>query len=363
MTSLLFAGDIIPPIEIENIYSEELLQLLAKKDFSMVNLESPLTTHNLPINKTGVSIKSHPEAVKHIKEGMFDAVCLSNNHIRDFGHQGVVDTIDICCQNGIQTVGAGTNVKEAQKPLHITLKGKKVCILNYSEKEFNIATDNSAGANPYSPITAYYDIEREKKQNDFVIVVYHGGLEYHHYPTPEIVQKFKYMVDLGAHAVISHHTHRYSGYMEYRGRPLLFGLGNFYAQTITNPHTGWLNGAIAKIKLGNGKVNFELIPISMDNDFRGVDITKDSQVILKHIDQISREIAKPNFLDQYWGIQYAKESKRIIALLKAKNRYHYQLLKRLPNLKGLSAYKQRVLLNMLRCDSHRERLIAILENF
>jgi len=184
---IIFTGDFIPPNKTDSqIYSDELLKLLKDKDFSITNLETPLTDSNVSITKTGRNFKRSPSSIKFIKEGHFDAVCLSNNHIRDYDDQGVVDTIDTCHKNNIKTVGAGKNLSEAKLPLHLNIKGKQISILNYSEKEFNIADNGKAGANPFDLIDAYNDVKREREKNDYVIVVYHGGLEYHHIPYPYI---------------------------------------------------------------------------------------------------------------------------------------------------------------------------------
>ncbi len=94
--NLLFAGDFIPPESSENIYSANLAKILENKDFSIVNLETPLTESRDKILKTGNNFQRSPDCISHIKDGHFDAVCLSNNHIRDYGTQGVMDTLEVC---------------------------------------------------------------------------------------------------------------------------------------------------------------------------------------------------------------------------------------------------------------------------
>lgn len=365
MITLLFAGDLVPPQAVNNIYSEELIQVLAEKDFSIVNLECPLTTHNAPISKTGNNFKRNPETIRHIKKGAFDAVCLSNNHILDYGHQGVMDTIDICNQNGIKTVGAGSNLKEAQKPLHIILKGKKICILNYSEREFNIATHSSGGANPYSDITVYYDIEREKRENDFVIVVYHGGLEYHHYPTPEIVQKFKYMIDVGAHAVISHHTHRYSGSIVYNDKPLLFGLGNFLLPAKNKVQKNWYQGILAKLTIENQRITHTIVPIMSSKDFSKINLLEKNEhkKILLKFRELSKSISDEVFLQDYWKNIYRLNERNVINRIKSHSYFEYKLRKHFLKIfkPKINNYKLNLTLNNLRCDSHRENMTRVLE--
>ncbi|MFW5804750.1 MAG: CapA family protein, partial [bacterium] len=139
--TLLFADNFSTQENTDNIYSDELKEVLRDKDYSIVNLETPLTNGNQPIEKLGNNFKRNPQTIKHIKDGFFDAVTLSNNHIRDYDDEGVLDTLKTCNDQNIQTVGAGKNINDAAKPLRLNIKGKKISILNYSEKEFNIASE------------------------------------------------------------------------------------------------------------------------------------------------------------------------------------------------------------------------------
>ncbi|MCB2219446.1 MAG: CapA family protein [Bacteroidetes bacterium] len=360
---LLFAGDFIPPETSDCIYSEELLQVLKDKDFSIVNLETPITTSNTKIEKTGNNFKRHPDTIKHINDGCFDAVALSNNHIRDYGDTGVLDTIEICKQNKINTVGAGKNIQDAQKPLRIQIKGIKISILNYSEREFNIADEKKAGANPYDTISSFYDIQKEKLENDHVIVVYHGGIEYQYYPTPEMVRKFKYMVDIGADAIVSHHTHRYSGSIIYKDKPIMFGLGNFISHTRSKVTKDWQVGVIARLSFFNKKIKSEFVPTIMNVSFNQIHLFECFYSILNEIESISENIENKEFFEKYWAKQDSLAKNGLYLFLKSNSRFNYRLKKYFPFVisNKLNSFKRKNLLNLVQCDSHRERLIRILK--
>jgi poly-gamma-glutamate capsule biosynthesis protein CapA/YwtB (metallophosphatase superfamily) len=365
MIKLLFAGDFMPPETSECIYSEELMQLLKDKDFSIVNLEAPLTNDNNPIKKTGNNFKSPPETIRHIKDGYFDAVALSNNHIRDYGDQGVIDTLRICSDNNIQTVGAGRNIAEAAKPLQLNIKGKTISILNYSEREFNIASDTHAGANPFDLIDAFHQVKSEKEENDIVIVVYHGGLEYMKYPTPQIVKTFKYLADVGADAVIGHHTHFYSGMIEHQGKPLIFSLGNFFAETSTkNPRPEMSIGLLANLCIDeDNKVSSSLTPMTQDTNNKIIDLLNEGQKteVLNDIRNISVVINNERELKNIWNLYYQEEQGRVTNILASDSKLEYRLRKRFPYLNKISSYKAAIVLNLMRCDSHRYKTIEILE--
>ena len=367
MLSILIGGDFVPQNgSPKNMFADPLLNQLKDKDFSIINLEVPLTICNRPILKTGNNFKAHTDMVKHIVNGYFDAVALSNNHIRDFGDEGVTDTLNICKESNIKTVGAGLNLFDAKKPLRVTLKGKNISFLNYSEHEFNIASKTHAGANPFNIIEAFNDINEEKKWNDYVIVIYHGGLEYHHLPSPEIVKLFKFLIESGADCVVSHHTHRYSGLIYHHNKPILFGLGNFLSSTKTKNTEGWLTGLVAKIRFENNNVIAEMIPTQMEPDFSAVSTMSElkNQIVLNHVSELSQIISNEKKLQEYWEQEYEKFQKQLINILRSDSRFEYRLRKNFPVLfkPGISRYKLLNVLNLVRCSSHRGRLINVLED-
>jgi len=365
-TTVLFTGDLIPASTSGNIYSEELLCVLEDKDFSIVNLEATLTRSEDRILKTGNNFKSSPESVQHIIRGKFDAVALSNNHIRDFGDQGVLDTLKTCKKHNILTVGAGKNIEAASEPLTVRIKGKKIVFLNYSEREFNIAGQDRPGANPFDVIDAFYQINAAKAGSDYVIVIYHGGVEYHHLPTPEIIKRFKFLVDAGADCVVSHHTHRCSGMIEYKKKPILFGLGNFLMPTKGKAFDSWRIGLVAKIEISDDGILPLFIPTIMSHDFNLVDILTgdERQKILNFIDDISKKINNDKSIQDYWRAVYSNNTERIMKIIKSDSLLEYRLRKRFPLLfnSEITKYKHLNILNLIRCDSHREMFINILED-
>ena len=365
MINLLFAGDFIPPKTSDSIYSDELKEVLKDKDFSIVNLETPLTESKIAIQKTGNNFKRSPTVIHHITDGFFDAVALSNNHIRDYGDEGVLDTLKVCEENSILTIGAGKNTREAAKPLRINIKGKKISILNYSEREFNVARENRAGANAFDLIDAFYQINAERRENDFVIVVYHGGLEYMKYPTPQIVKTFKYLIDQGADAVVAHHTHFYSGMIEYQRKPIIFSLGNFYAETSSkNPDRALSIGLLAKLSIDEKhNITTSLIPTLQNTNIRSVKIAEraNKTEILDDIKNITNTIRSEEELQKIWDCYYRKEKKRLINMLLCNSKLEYRIRKRLPFFNKMNAYKTAIILNLFRCDAHRYKSIEILE--
>ena len=232
--SILITGDFCPHKRIEQAFLKKEYKdvfngfeiITNDCDWAITNLECPLTLSNNSIEKTGPNLKAHPDCIEGIKFGGFNVVNLANNHIMDYGEQGLIDTINICEKNKIHYVGAGQNINKVSKPLYLTVKETKIAIVNFCENEWSIAGKNKAGANPLNPIINYYQIKEAKENSDFALVIVHGGNEQYKYPSPRMVETYRFFADCGANTVIGHHTHCPSGYERYNNVPIFYSLGN-----------------------------------------------------------------------------------------------------------------------------------------
>lgn len=108
--SLLY-GDVLPYIQ--------------KADISITNLESPLIDDGIPIPKNGPNLKSSIESVEALKFVGFYIVTLANNHMMDYGAEGLYSTISTCENNGIRCIGAEKNFIEASKICYFEKKAKR----------------------------------------------------------------------------------------------------------------------------------------------------------------------------------------------------------------------------------------------
>lgn len=103
-------------------------------------------------------------------------------------------------------------------------------------------------------------------------MVYHGGVEYVKYPAPYFVKEFKLMIDAGADAVVSHHTHRYSGILNYNGGVLVFGLGNFYSPTsVKHQPKEWYRGIVLKLEVNRNEISSNFFLIELDDQTNKVE--------------------------------------------------------------------------------------------
>lgn len=370
--NLFFAGDFCPIGRNESEFTkghfksiDSIKNIIDEADYSIVNLEAPLTTSDNRINKSGPNIKALPKTIEALKYLDINLVTLANNHILDYGQEGIFDTLKICADSDIETIGAGKDINEAKKSKNIILKDKRIGILNFAENEFCAAAKNSAGANPVNDIANYYDIIEAKKNNDFVIVIAHGGREHYQLPTPKQRQRFRFYADSGADLIIGHHTHCFSGYEIYNDTPIFYSLGNFIFDYKKKYQKGkWTEGYAVSVKLSD-TINFEIIPFKQG---RTEDVSlqlmdeKEKKIFFEKITQLNEIITDDYKFSQEWDNYLTTQSLNYLTMLTVQNKYIRAAVnkKLLPNIKTHSKEHLLLLLNLLRCETHNEIMSGVL---
>lgn len=234
---ILVAGDLLPSENnftlfeegnAEALFGKEVCRLFAESDFSIANLEGPLTDSVSRQKKDGPVVKAPKATIAGIKELGITAVALANNHITDYLQPGIEDTIVTLKDAGIRYLGiAPSESSSAPVNSHISFGGCRVCVYNVSETFFNRPTKEMDGANVYDEWIVLNEVKELKQSHDFLFVIYHGGAEYLPYPTPQTRTRFHRMADCGADFITSQHTHCIGCEEWYHGSYLLYGQGNF----------------------------------------------------------------------------------------------------------------------------------------
>lgn len=369
MTKILITGDFCPNARVVDLLNEanyekifnDLIPLFNKSDYSIVNLECPvLIEEGKGIEKGGPSLKAKPIVIKVLKEVGVKMVTLANNHFYDFGNQGVVDTINKCKEYGVDIVGGGKNIKEAQKTFYKKINGKLFAFVNFCESEFSIATEINGGSSPLDPIQNYHQIIDAKSKADFVIVITHGGHENYQLPSPRMKKTFRFFVDAGASAVINHHTHCFSGYEIYKEAPIFYSLGNFCFDWKNKRNSIWNEGYLVSLIIKGENLSFEKHPIIQGDINPGVSLMNECEVLSfdKRIDELNRIIKCDNLLEIEYKKYIEKEERFVMTLFEPySNRYLSALRNRnlLPSF--LNRKKKIQMLNFILCESHRDKVI------
>ena len=208
--------------------SDDIIQICQESDIVIGNLESAITNTTDSI-RGKCCLKATRKAADFFENRYIDVVTLANNHIFDYGLKGYQDTIKFLEQNDIKHLGAGENIREAQKPLIISKKGFNLGFLNYSIDCFRTkrADGDSYGYSPLEESNVFSQIEELRSQVDIIFVLYHWGYCEYVLPTPEQLSLGKKTIEKGARFVIGHHSHVVQGVSKHEDGLLAYSLGNF----------------------------------------------------------------------------------------------------------------------------------------
>lgn len=367
---VLIAGDFAPRArlakQIENkefgtVFSEALRKIIQSADVSLVNFESPvIEAGSKPIPKCGPNLCCTKEAAEAVVFAGFTGVTLANNHILDYGVEGLNTTVETCNAAGLRTVGVGDNLQDAAQTLYTEYDGRTLAIINCCEHEFSIATEKSAGANPLNPVQQYYAIREARNKADYVLVIVHGGHEHFQLPSPRMKQLYRFFIDAGADAVVNHHQHCYSGYEVYRHKPIFYGLGNFCFD-LTNNSVGetWNLGYMVELTFDK-QLTFKIHPYrqyglhptiellevgSLDNQINKLNaVISNSEALRTHVEKYYKRCFnfERSLLEPYSG--------RVLGKL-----FSMGLLP-----KFVKGRKATAILNHVDCESHRDKLLYAL---
>jgi poly-gamma-glutamate capsule biosynthesis protein CapA/YwtB (metallophosphatase superfamily) len=352
-----------------NLFSGQLQKVFHDSDLNIINLECPVigTQKSGKIIKTGPHLFTTHDVLDQLKTLNIHAVTLANNHILDFGEEGIISTIEACKKENIRFTGAGRNIEEASEPLIYEVNGLRIAIINFCEIEWSVATGSSWGANPMNIIDNVQQIKLARKQADFVLVIIHGGHEIYNLPSPRMVKEYRFFAENGADAIIGHHPHYISGYEVHRGKPIFYSLGNFIF-TMKTPYEGWYKGLVAQLKISRNKVNkFKIIPVIQDKNSFNLSVPEGEHrnEILEEVEKYTAIISHDVTLKKNWE-EFVRKKSRNMELLSPLNALPGRYLRSGFARLGMNHVLMRrnylsEILNHIRCEAHRDIMISLLQ--
>lgn len=202
--------------------------LLSLADLAAANFENP-APDNFVYHPAGFTFSADPALIEGLANAGVDWVSLANNHIGDFGDQGVLDTIQNLDRWGIAHGGAEADLAAARLPTLLSAGGITVAILGYDTiKAAYGATASSPGSNQMSVARVTADVQAARAAGAGLVIVFpHWGTEYTATTTAFQRRLARAAIDAGADVVIGSHTHWAGGLEVYRGRPVFYSLGDF----------------------------------------------------------------------------------------------------------------------------------------
>ena len=199
-----------------NYFLKKVKKVFAKDDLTIVNFEGTLTNSYARANKQ-YTFKGPAKHVKILKKGSVEVVTLANNHTSDYGSQGLIDTKNTLKKNKIKYCYNSTIAYKK-------VKGVKVAFIGFSQL---------AGVSESQVDSAIK--EAKKKKAKIIIMNIHWGEERVYYPTGRQTYLGRYAIRAGADLVLGHHPHVLQGVEKYKGRYIVYSLGNFCFGANKNP--------------------------------------------------------------------------------------------------------------------------------
>lgn len=369
---VLVAGDFAPQARLakqieekrySDVFPENLREEIKSVDFSFVNFESPIVEDAYkPIPKCGPNLHCTPEAAEAIKFAGFTGVTMANNHILDFGTNGLHKSVACCKNQGLEVVGVGNSLKDAEEILYIKKSGKTLAVINCCEHEFSIATETESGANPLNPVRQFYAIQEAKKNADYVLVIVHGGYEHYQLPSPRMQETYRFFIDAGADAVVNHHQHCYSGYETYKGKPIFYGLGNFcFDIEPIKDNTTWNFGYMVELNLEDS-IEFKLYPYNQYGKKATIEFVELSSFEnqLKNLNLIISDTILLNKKIKEYFATCADFERFILEPYSGRIQTKLFDMGILPSL--ISNNKELMILNHISCEAHRDKLVYALKH-
>ncbi len=280
MAKIIIGADVVPTEvncqhfidgTMQNVVTEEILQILNDADFVAMNLEVPLTDVEDKLSKCGPNLIASTNTIKGYKQLGIDLVTSANNHILDQSKSGLESSLKVLKENGIDNVGSGFTYEEAYKTKFYNIGGKKVGFYATCQHEFSWVQDYGYGANGYDPLETFDHIKEAKKQCDYLIVLYHAGIEEFRYIAPFERKVCRKMIDKGADLVVLQHSHCVNCEEDYNGGKIIYGQGNFIFDW-RNVEC-WKTGLLVTVDIDGDDFKVGYLPLDSHNGIIEIDKT------------------------------------------------------------------------------------------
>ncbi|MGZ8174236.1 MULTISPECIES: CapA family protein [Methylobacter] len=234
-------GPIPKPVDFAYIWGDALEELRRiNPDARIINLETAVTSSPEFWAGKGINYRMQPKNIPCITAAKIDCCVLSNNHVLDWGYAGLKETLTMLTGTNLKTAGAGRNLSEAEAPAIIEVAGKgRVLVFGFGDESSGIpwlwgARRDRPGVNLLSDLSG--DTVRRiakrisglKQKGDWVVASIHWGGNWG-YEVLSAQREFAHrLIDQALVDVVhGHSSHHPKGVEVYKGKPILFGCGDF----------------------------------------------------------------------------------------------------------------------------------------
>jgi poly-gamma-glutamate synthesis protein (capsule biosynthesis protein) len=328
-------------------YAEEpgfqaMLRILQETGMVVANLEVPLSRRGHPVPKT-INLRAEPAVIEDVLALKVGAVTLANNHMMDYSAEAMLDTIATCEHAGLVHCGAGVDLTAALAPVWLEDGGRRVALLSVSST-LPIESDAGQGRPGIAPLRVRFAFEADvnllaeqpgtmpwvhswpvaadvaevgraiescrAQGADAVVVAIHWGVpSYWLSPYQGLLAEYQRplahaLIDAGADVICGHHPHMLHPIEVYRGKPILYSLGNFLFEGPWTFGTMVMDADsfVARLSFGD-RFGLELVPLRLNE--LGVPFLADGEAglaVLEKVQALSEQFGTELAIDRQRGI-------------------------------------------------------------
>jgi hypothetical protein len=257
-------------LDLKSLWGEARPEILA------LNLECAVQAGTARAGR-GALLPLDPRRLPEIAIAENNVALMANNHVSDFGPEGLLATLQALRRAGFRSVGAGSSLAEARTPEIIQVAGRRIGMLAYADTAPHVgsvaATDTAPGVAPLIPEMIIADVRQTTAQVDDVWLFLHWGIEYVRYPEPKQRQLARAFAEAGAHLIVGIHPHVVSGNETIADTPVYYSMGNFAFPPILLSDGSILpwgrasrHGLMLKGTLGIDAWNWTSFPVLISDD-------------------------------------------------------------------------------------------------
>jgi poly-gamma-glutamate synthesis protein (capsule biosynthesis protein) len=233
-------GPISRPADVAYVWGDALAEFrLRQPAVKVVNLETSITAGGEPWPGKGIHYRMHPGNVSLLTAAGIDVCTLANNHLLDWGYEGLADTLLTLHAARVLSAGAGRIRSEAEAPAMVEVAGMgRVIVLSFGAESSGIpeewaATADRPGVNLLPELSAEVvgpigeKVRAMKRPGDVVVASLHWGGNWG-YGIPDDHRQFAHLLldRAGIDLVHGHSSHHAKGIEVYRGKLILYGCGD-----------------------------------------------------------------------------------------------------------------------------------------
>ncbi len=233
-------GAIPRPMRVDYIWGDALGELEdARVDLRIVNLETAITAAETPWPDKGIHYRMHPQNIGCLTSAKISACALANNHVLDWGYDGLSGTLKTLDAAGIAHAGAGSDSEDAMQPAILDTVGNgRLLLFSFGSRTSGIpedwkATSISPGVNlldDFSEATAARvadQMHAYQQPGDLTIASIHWGSNWGYEIPRDQIMFAHCLLEEGIAIVHGHSSHHVKAIEVFNRRVILYGCGDF----------------------------------------------------------------------------------------------------------------------------------------